>query len=99
MQAVIEVDEGFGGPDLGAKLFACDQLARAVQQGGQYLNRLALQAEFDARLSEFGGANIEFKTIKPQDARGWSRCQHYELTLRLLRLPHFRGLDAGEEGR
>jgi hypothetical protein len=76
VQAVVKIYKGFGRPDLRPKLFAGHELARAIQQGRQYLNRLALQAQFNASFSQFGGPNIELKTVKPQNARNWSRCQH-----------------------
>jgi len=37
---------------------------------------LALQPQLNASLSQLGGPNVEFKIVKPQETRGWSRCQH-----------------------
>ena len=73
---MIEIDEGFSGPDLRSKFFAGHQFARAVQQCGEYLYRLALQAELNAMLAQFGGSHIQLKTIKTQETRGWSRYRH-----------------------
>jgi hypothetical protein len=35
-----------------------------------------LQPQPDTRLAQLASPNIKLKTIEPQDARDWSRCQH-----------------------
>jgi hypothetical protein len=73
---MVKIDKGFSWPDLGSKFLAGDEFTRVIQQRGQYLDRLALQAQLDASLSQLAGPNIELKNIKPHDARGWDRCPH-----------------------
>jgi hypothetical protein len=76
VQAVVKIDKGFRRPDLRLKFLAGHQFARAIQQGHQYLYRLTLQPQPDTRLAQLASPNIKLKTIEPQDARDWSRCQH-----------------------
>src|ERR1700730_2041249 len=45
VQAVVEIHEGIGGPELLAQLFARDDISGALKQQGEYLERLLLQAE------------------------------------------------------
>ena len=94
VQAVIEIDEGFGGPDLGAKLLAGHELAGAVQQSCQDLNRLALQAELDAGLSQLGSPEHRAQSYQSAGRARPEPTPTYELTPRLLRLPHSLGLAA-----
>ena len=58
IQAVIEVDEGVRGPELLLQFFARDDIAGAVEENGQHLERLPLQAQFGSAFAEFAGAEV-----------------------------------------
>ena len=61
VEAVVEVDEGVGGPELLLQLFAGDDFSGALEQQGEDLERLALQAELDSALAQFACAEVEFE--------------------------------------
>jgi hypothetical protein len=76
VQPVIEINKGFRRPNLRAKFLTGHQFAGPIQQRREHLNRLALQAQLDASLSQFAGPNIKLKPVKPQNPRSWSCSQH-----------------------
>jgi hypothetical protein len=45
---MIEIDEGIGRPQPRTQLFACDQIAGALQQYGQYPERMFLEVDAGA---------------------------------------------------
>src|SRR5579884_3405628 len=61
IQAVVEIDEGIGGPEAVAEVFAGDDIARALEQDNQYLERLFLELDFAAIAKEFARADIGFE--------------------------------------
>ena len=73
VQAVIEVDESVGGPELLLQLLAGDDLAGAVEQESQDLERLSLEAEPHAILAQFPGGEIELEDSEAGDSGmvGW----------------------------
>ena len=68
VQAVVEVDERVGGPELLLQLFARDDFAGTFEQQRQHLEGLSLQAQLDAALAQFACAEIEFEQSKPRDS-------------------------------
>jgi hypothetical protein len=64
MQAVIEIDECIGWPDLRAQLLPRDQLPRSLQQRSKYLQRLSLQTQPHASLAKFARAEVKFEIVK-----------------------------------
>jgi hypothetical protein len=78
VKAVVEVDEGIGRPNLSPKFVASHDITGAVQQGRQYLERLALQVELYAAFPEFARTKIQFKGIEAKTARGWYGSSHSE---------------------
>src|ERR1017187_5028346 len=68
VEAVVEVDKSVGGPELLLQLFARDHFTRPLQQQGQHLERLPLQAQHHAALAQFACAEIELKLPKARDS-------------------------------
>jgi hypothetical protein len=68
---MVEVDEGIGRPNLGPKFVASHDITRAVQQGRQYLERLALQVELYAAFPELTRTKVQFEDVEAKSARGW----------------------------
>src|ERR1700740_3119046 len=64
VQAMIEVDEGIGCPQLLAQLFASDHVSGAFQKKSQDLDRLALQTEFHPTLAKFACVEVELEDSK-----------------------------------
>jgi hypothetical protein len=71
MQTMVEIDESVGRPNLGAQLLASDHIAGAIQNSGQHLQRLALQAQPYTVFPQLTGANIQFEVFEAQYARAW----------------------------
>jgi len=61
IQAVIEVDEGVGGPDFLAQVFTRNDTSSVFEQGGENLKGLLLQPEAPAILTKFPGSQINLK--------------------------------------
>jgi hypothetical protein len=70
VEAVVEIHERIGGPDLGADVLARHEVAATFQQDFQHLQRLAMQADFHAVLAKLARADIQFKGVEAQHA-GW----------------------------
>jgi hypothetical protein len=68
IQAVIEVDEGVGGPEALLDLFAGDDFSGSFEEQGEDLEGLSLEAELDAALPQFARAEIEFENSETGDA-------------------------------
>jgi len=71
VQAVLKIDEGVGGPELGAEFFPRHDVARMPEQNLEYLERLPFKREAGAPLAKFAGAGIEFERAETQQTRGW----------------------------
>lgn len=76
VQAMIEINKRVSGPDLLSQLFARDYISGPLQQSSQDLQRLTLQAEAYAAFAQLTGANVQFKAIESQYARGWEGGVH-----------------------
>ena len=68
VQAVVEIDECIRRPKLLLQLFSRDYFARALQQQGEYLKGLTLQAQLHSILAEFTGAEVKFENAKASDS-------------------------------
>ena len=68
VQAVVEIDEGVGGPELLLQLLAGDHVAGALQQQRQHLEGLPLQAQLDSALAQFACAEIKLKDSEARDS-------------------------------
>src|SRR5208337_5555704 len=66
VEAVIEVDEGVGRPNLCAQLVPRHDLAGILQQGAEDLKRLFLKSDTGAVLAQFSGDQIDLKNAKAQ---------------------------------
>ena len=66
IQAVIEIDEGVGGPDFFAQLVARDHLTGILQQGSENLKRLFQKPDASAVLAQLSGGEVDFKNAKSQ---------------------------------
>jgi hypothetical protein len=75
---MVEIDESIGRPNLGPKFVASHDITRTVQQGREYLERLALQVEFYAAFPEFARTKVQFKDVEAKSARGWYGSSHSE---------------------
>jgi hypothetical protein len=58
VEAVVEVYKGVSRPELIAQFLSRDQVAVGLQQDGQHLQRLALEAKLYAAFAQFAGAHI-----------------------------------------
>jgi hypothetical protein len=68
VEAVVEVDEGVGGPEFLLKIFAGHDFSGAVEEHGKDLEGLSLEAKFDAAFAEFAGVQVEFEDAEADDA-------------------------------
>ncbi|HTB93950.1 MAG TPA: hypothetical protein VK728_14050 [Candidatus Sulfotelmatobacter sp.] len=75
---MVEVDESVVRPYLRSKFVARHDIARAIQQGGKYLERLALQSELYSVFPEFTRAGIQFEEVETKQPRGWCGRSHSE---------------------
>jgi hypothetical protein len=75
---MVEVDKGIGRPNLGPKFVASHDVTWAIQQGRQYLERLALQVEPYPTFSEFARTKVQFEDVEAKSARGWRGSSHKE---------------------
>ena len=69
IQAMFEVNESSFGPELLAKLFPRDEFAGMFEQGTEDVERLVLQFEVDAVLTEFG--NLDGKLKRAEAVYAW----------------------------
>src|ERR1700730_614138 len=67
VEAVIEVDEGIGGPEPGSEFLAGNDLAGPLQEHGQERKGLFLKLDFVAILAELGGAQIGLEQAETND--------------------------------
>src|SRR5207244_1798340 len=77
IQAVVEIDEGFGLPELGAQLFAGDDFAGPLQEQGEDMERLFLELNPHALLAQLPCAQVHLEGSKPQYA-GRSRFKGHQ---------------------
>ena len=61
VEAMVEVDEGVGGPEFLLQFFAGDDFSGALEQQGEHLEGLTLQAKLDSALAQFACAEVEFE--------------------------------------
>src|SRR6202007_2784559 len=62
INSVIEINEGIGGPNILAQVFARNDPARLFQQNPKNLERLLLQADpGSVLLAQFSGLRVQFK--------------------------------------
>jgi len=78
VKAMVEVDESIGRPNLGPKFVASHDITGAVQQGREYLERLALEVELYAAFPQFARTNVQLKGVEAKSACGWCRSSHSE---------------------
>ncbi len=67
---MVEIDEGVGGPEFLAQIIASDHVASALQEQGEHLERLILQAELGAVLAQLAGGEVELEDAKAGDSAG-----------------------------
>src|SRR6266849_5317805 len=67
VQTVIEINEGIGGPVLGAKLFASHHFVRPLQQNGEDMKGLFLQLDPHALLAQLPRAHVHLKHSEAQN--------------------------------
>ena len=67
VEAVVEVDEGVGGPELLLQLFARDDVSGMIEEQSEHLEGLALQAQLDATLAQFSRAEVELEDSETRD--------------------------------
>jgi hypothetical protein len=60
------------------KVFPSHDVACALQQYRKHFQRLALQSQLYAAFAQLSRAEIEFKSVEPQNARGWRGDMHVE---------------------
>src|SRR5579863_4403702 len=68
VEAVIEIDEGIGGPEFLADFFAGDDVAWALEEQGQDLKGLVLQAELRPVLAQLAGGQVKFEDAEADDS-------------------------------
>jgi hypothetical protein len=66
IQAVVEIDEGIGGPKLLSKLFSGDDLSRVLEQYRQDTKRLLLEPDPVAAFAQFAGTQVQLVIVEPQ---------------------------------
>jgi len=71
VQAVFEIYECVGRPELSAEFFPRDNVAGMPEQNLQYLERLPLEGQAGAPFAQFAGASIKFERAETQQTRGW----------------------------
>jgi hypothetical protein len=68
VECVIEIDERVIRPDLGSKLFPCNQFARMSNEESQDLEWLYLQGKLYALLAQFRSLEVGFERPKSDRA-------------------------------
>ena len=76
VQAVVEVNEGIGGPESLFQFLAGYDFAAAFEEDAKHLEGLVLEAKASAVFPEFAGAQVKLKTIEAQAAGRWSVAGH-----------------------
>jgi hypothetical protein len=66
---VLEVDEGPVRPQPLAQRLAADDIARLLEQGDEYAERLFLERDAEAALAELSIADLQLERGEPDDAR------------------------------
>jgi hypothetical protein len=79
---MVEIYEGVGGPQLLAKLVACDYFSGTLQQQGEHLEGLFLQAQLRAILAQFACCEVELEQAEARDSAGFIilECAHEDTT-------------------
>src|ERR1700730_10032922 len=67
VEAVIEIDEGFGRPEFAMQLLASDAFAGPLEQGGQDLEGLILELYLLAALAELSCFKVHLKGAEADD--------------------------------
>jgi hypothetical protein len=70
VQALLEVDKGLRRPEPFLQLLARDQLPRTLEEHGEDVQRLVLEAEPNARLAQLPRPLIQLEDAEPDDALG-----------------------------
>jgi uncharacterized protein (DUF1786 family) len=82
VQAVVEIDEGIGGPELLAHLLARNHIAGTLEKQGQHLQRLILKAKLGAVFAQLARGEIKLEEAKAHDSarpiawEHWHRKKH-----------------------
>jgi hypothetical protein len=71
IEAVIEINEGFGWPEFGAEFFAGNKFTRPGQEKRQDLEGLVLEPDFGAVPAKFPDAEVNFKYPKGNEGVGF----------------------------
>jgi hypothetical protein len=69
VEALIEVYERVGGPDLLPQLFSSDDLSRTIEQGANDLERLVLELDLDTALPQLTRSAVDFEYTELQPSR------------------------------
>lgn len=85
VEAVVEIDEGVSRPQLIAQFLSRDQVAGGLQQNGQPLQRLTLEAKLYDAFAQVAGAPIQLEIVEAVN-RGGERSRSGQ--------PHIRGTSA-----
>lgn len=76
IQASIEVDEGSLGPQASHEFLAADDFPGALQQRGEDLQRLLLDADTQAEFAHLTAREVYFEGPEPYNARRKGRVSH-----------------------
>jgi hypothetical protein len=82
VEAVVEIHEGVGRPELRPKFFAGHDIAGTLEQYRQHLQRLPSQPQLYTVLAQLARAVIEFKNVEPKDWGGCGRRRHLDFQKR-----------------
>ena len=67
IQAMVEIDEGVGGPKFLPQVIPRDDFTSPLQQNREHLPGLALQTQFHAILAQFSGVKVKFEDAEPDE--------------------------------
>jgi hypothetical protein len=70
VKAVVEVDEGIGGPEYPAEIFAADEFAAVLEEIDKHPERLLADTDGNAVAPQLEIASINFKDTETPDLRG-----------------------------
>ena len=76
VQAVVELDEGVGRPQLLTQFFTGDNLARPLEQDDKQAERLVLEIDLEPFLAQFRRGEVHFEDAEAEDASGLLRGGH-----------------------
>jgi hypothetical protein len=70
VEAVFEVDEGFGGPEALLDFIAGDDGAGMFEKHDEDFERLAGETELDAVLAKLAGGDVHFERVEAEEECG-----------------------------